>query len=71
MVHVPSLYRIFIGHFDAAGGLVLSPVHDDAPRGFRRGVARPGGEILARLAPDAAQERDAFSAGSELGPLRV
>ena len=71
VVHVPSLYRIFIGHFDAAGGLVLSPVHDDAPRGFRRGVARPGGEILARLAPDAAQERDAFSAGSELGPLRV
>lgn len=63
IVHVPSLYRIFIGHFDTAGALVLAPVYDDEPRGFVRGQAQPGADLLARLVPDARKGQDAVTAG--------
>ena len=61
IVHVPALYQMFVGRFDAAGTLMLSPVHDDAAKGFSRAETLDGAVVLDRLVPQAQLARDAVA----------
>jgi hypothetical protein len=65
IVHVPALYKIFVGRIDPKAGLVLLPVHSDPDTGMRSAVPGAGTDLLARLVPHARQGRSALD---ENGP---
>ena len=68
LVQVPALYKTFVGRQDAAGRLVLLPVHDDPEKGMEKAAPGAGDDLLARLVPDAQSGRSALPAEGP-GPL--
>jgi hypothetical protein len=60
IVHVPSLYKLFVGHRDAQGQLVLIPLHNDEQKGMEKAAPGAGSDLLARLVPEAQQRTSAL-----------
>lgn len=71
VVHVPALYKTFVGRVDANGRLVLLPIHPDPEKRMARGEPGEGSDMLARLAPEARERRSGLDErGPDGGPGR-
>jgi hypothetical protein len=53
IVHIPSMYHMFIGHYDSAGKLMLTHIHDNAEYGFARHATQTGEQVINAILPKA------------------
>jgi hypothetical protein len=53
IVHVPSLYHMFVGHYDDAGRLLLTHVHDHAELRFVKHATQTGEQVIQAMLPKA------------------
>jgi len=60
IVHVPSMYHIFVGHYDASGKLRLTYVHDEPEHEFRKGGTDDGQDVIDRISINARLNRQAL-----------
>lgn len=60
IVHIPSLYLMFIGHYDTNGKLMLTHIHDHPEYGFLKHHTQPGEEVILRILPRAKANQQAL-----------
>jgi|SRR5271157_315174 len=53
VVHIPTMSKIFIGHYDGRGYLKLTHVHDNAEYGFTKHVTHTGKYVIDVILPKA------------------
>ena len=53
IVHIPSMYLMFIAHYDTTGKLILSHIHDNADYGFVKHATHDAEHVINAILPHA------------------
>ncbi len=53
IVHIPSLYHMFVAHYDSAGKLLLSHLHDNDNYGFVKHASHDAERVINTILPHA------------------
>jgi hypothetical protein len=53
IVSIPSMYKMFVAHYDSSGKLMLSHIHDDPAYGFAKHATHDAEHVVNTMLPHA------------------